>query len=174
MNFNDNPTENNRVCYNVLVLCTGNSARSVMGEALFNVAGKWFHAYSAGSHPVGRVNPFALEQVEKLGLEPSAFRSKSWQEFEGAQAPTLDFVITVCDNAAAEFCPRFPGIPDRIHWGLPDPAAMRGSPQDVRDAFARCFDVLHTRVKALAAMPLDTIRPQEVGAAIRKMAYGSD
>ena len=174
MRFKDTSTENHDVRYNVLVLCTGNSARSVMGEALFNAAGKWFRAYSAGSHPVGRVNPFALEQVEKLGLDPSTFRSKSWQEFEGAQAPALDFIITVCDNAAAESCPCFPGMPGRIHWGLPDPAAMRGSPQDSRDAFARCFDVLHTRVKALAGMPLNTLGPREVGTAMREMAYGPD
>ena len=171
MNRKNNSTEHSSVRYNVLVLCTGNSARSVIGEALFNATGKWFRAYSAGSHPVGRVNPFALEQIERLGLDPGAFRSKSWLEFEGAQAPTIDFVITICDNAATEVCPRFPGTPDRVHWGLPDPAGTHGSPEQVRQEFAHCFKVLRARVEALADMPLDTFGHHEVGAAMRMTAH---
>ncbi len=155
--------------YTVLVLCTGNSARSVMGEALFNASGKWFRAYSAGSLPVGRVNPFALEQVGKLGFDPGAFRSKSWLEFEAAGAPSLDFVITVCDNAANEVCPRFPGAPRHIHWGLPDPAAVDGDSEQIRDAFARCYGVLRARVEALAALPLDTLDRQQIGAAMHRV-----
>jgi len=160
--------------FNILVLCTGNSARSVMGEALFNSCGKWFHAYSAGSHPVGRVNPYALEQLEKLGLAPDAFRSKSWLEFSSDTMPPLDFVITVCDNAAAESCPAFPGHPEHIHWGLPDPAAAVGSAAQVRDAFGDCFERLRARVETLASLPLDTFGRSQTAAALRMVAQDAD
>jgi arsenate reductase len=134
-----------------LILCTGNSARSILGEALFNHAGNGrFRAYSAGSHPVGKVNPFALEQIARLDTDTSRFRSKSWDEFEGQQAPELDFVITVCGNAANETCPRFPGAPHHIHWGLPDPAAVTDSEDATRAAFAATFETLKARIEAVA------------------------
>ncbi|MEN8177594.1 MAG: arsenate reductase ArsC [Pseudomonadota bacterium] len=155
--------------YGVLVLCTGNSARSVMAEALFNCAGMWFHAYSAGSHPVGRVNPFALEQIETLGLDPESFRSKDWFEFTEEQTPSLDFVITVCDNAASERCPDFPDAPQRIHWSFPDPAATTGTHDQVRSAFNRCFDALKTRVETLSSLPLNTMDKYQIADAMRQL-----
>ncbi len=133
--------------YNILVLCTGNSARSIIGEALFNaVAGDYFNAYSAGSNPTGKVNPFAAEQIAILDTDIE-IRSKSWDEFGGAAAPELDFVITVCGNAAQEICPCFVGSPKYIHWELPDPAAVTGTDEDIRAAFADCFNVLQSRIK---------------------------
>ena len=155
--------------YRVLVLCTGNSARSVMAEALLNRLGKWFYAYSAGSHPVGRVNPFALEQIEALGLDPTSFRSKDWFEFTEEQTPSLDFVITVCDNAASERCPDFPGTPQRVHWSFPDPAATSGTPDQVRRAFSRCFDALRTRVETLSSLPLDSMDKYKIAYAMRQL-----
>jgi len=160
--------------HTVLVLCTGNSARSIMAEALFNhLGGRWFTAFSAGSHPVGTVNPFALEQIERLGMDPNGFRSKSWSEFERHQAPVLDFVITVCDNAAGEVCPDFSGSPRRIHWGLPDPAAVNGSKEATRQAFADCFNTLEGRVGALIRQPLATLDKDQLAAIMRRLA-GSD
>jgi arsenate reductase len=140
--------------YTVLVLCTGNSARSIMGEALFNAEGApVFRAFSAGSQPVGRVNPFALRQLSAAGVSvgdvSGNYRSKSWSEFTGEGAPTIDFVITVCDNAAGESCPLFPGPATRIHWGLPDPAAVKGSDDEIAAAFASVYATLRERVVAL-------------------------
>ncbi len=155
--------------YGVLVLCTGNSARSVMAEALFNRLGRWFHASSAGSHPVGRVNPFALEQIKSLGLDPERFRSKDWFEFTEEQTPCLDFVITVCDNAASERCPDFPGVPQRVHWSFPDPAATTGTPDQVRRAFNRCFDTLKIRVETLSSLPLDSMDKHQIAEAMRQL-----
>lgn len=144
--------------YNVLVLCTGNSARSIMGEALFNVLGAGrFKAYSAGSHPTGRVNPFAVEQVRALGYPVENLRSKSWDEFARPGAPVMDFVITVCDNAAGEVCPVWPGHPITAHWGFPDPAGVQGTDDDKRAAFARTFHQIRNRVQLLLALPVEAL-----------------
>ena len=144
--------------YNILVLCTGNSARSIMGEALFNILGAGrFRAFSAGSHPAGRVNPFAIEQVRALGYPVEQLRSKSWDEFAGPGAPEMDFVITVCDNAAGEICPVWPGHPVTAHWGFPDPAAVEGSDDDKHVAFVRTLHQIRNRVQLLLALPVDTL-----------------
>ncbi len=132
--------------YKVLVICTGNSARSIMVEALFNsLGGHYFQAYSAGSHPTGKVNLFALEQISQLNInfQPS---SKNWNVFAGQQ---FDFVITVCGNAAQEICPCFAGKPLHVHWGEPDPAAIEGDDQDKRQAFKHCFELFSARVTQL-------------------------
>lgn len=141
--------------YNILILCTGNSARSIMAEALFNTVGKGrFHAYSAGSRPTGTVNPFALEQIRKLGYPMDSLRSKSWDEFAAADAPVMDFVITVCDNAASETCPVWPGEPITAHWGFEDPAAAQGDDEKKRHAFQTVFLYLSNRVRLFAELPL--------------------
>ena len=144
--------------YNVLVLCTGNSARSIMGEALFNTLGAGrFKAYSAGSHPSGRVNPFAVEQVRALGYSEQALRSKSWDEFAAPGAPKMDFVITVCDKAAGEVCPLWPGQPVTAHWGFPDPAAVAGSDEEKRAAFTRTMHQIRNRVQLFLSLPIETL-----------------
>ena len=132
-----------RRCVNVLFLCTGNSARSILAEAYLNWAGKRrFRAFSAGSHPGGKVNPFALELLAAKGIPTVGLRSKSWDEFAAPGAPTLDLVVTVCDNAAGEICPIWPGQPVKEHWGVPDPAAVQGSDEDKRKAFLAAFTQL--------------------------------
>lgn len=133
---------------NVLFLCTGNSARSIMAEALLNVrsAGR-YRAYSAGSHPTGRVHPFAIELVAHLGHPTADMRSKTWDEFAAPGAPTMDLIITVCDSAAGEACPIWPGKPITAHWGFPDPAAAHGSDAERRAAFRRVFDAIDARIK---------------------------
>ena len=132
---------------NVLFLCTGNSARSILAEAYLNSAGQGrLKAYSAGSHPAGRVNPFALELLEKNRIAAAGLRSKSWDEFAQPGAPQLDFVFTVCDNAAAEACPIWPGQPVTAHWGIQDPAAVQGSDDEKRKAFLKAFTELKTRI----------------------------
>ncbi len=136
--------------YNVLFLCTGNSARSILAEAYLNTHGKGrFHAYSAGSKPGGRVNPYALDLLAKNGIATAGLRSKSWDDFAQPGAPKMDLVITVCDNAAAEACPFWPGAPMRAHWGIADPAAVEGSDEDKRRAFQSAFDGLGARIKRL-------------------------
>jgi len=140
---------------NVLFVCTGNSARSVLAEGLMNHLGAGrFRAYSAGSTPTGVVNPFALATLAQLGMPVDGFRSKSWSEFEGPGAPGLDFVFTVCDNAAGEVCPIWPGQPMTAHWGLPDPAAVTGTDEAKRRAFMTTALVLRRRIELLLALPL--------------------
>ncbi len=142
--------------YHVLILCTGNSARSIMAEALINTLGKGrFRAHSAGSHPSGKVNPFAVEKVLSLGYTVERLRSKSWDEFAKEDAPTMDFVITVCDNAAGEICPVWPGLPITAHWGFADPAAVEGSDEDKRQAFDAIFQQITACVERLVELPLD-------------------
>ena len=141
--------------FNVLFLCTGNSARSILAEAYLNTAGAGrFRAYSAGSHPTGKVNPFAVELLRKKGISTDGLRSKSWDEFAGPGAPALDFVYTVCDNAAGEACPLWPGQPVTAHWGVPDPAAMAGSDEDKRRAFLGAFTTLSSRIRLLLELPV--------------------
>jgi arsenate reductase len=144
--------------YNILVLCTGNSARSIMGEALFNtMGGGRFQAYSAGSHPSGKVNPFAIEQVRALGYPVEGLRSKSWDEFAQPGAPEMDFVVTVCDKAAGEICPLWPGQPVTAHWGFPDPVAVEGTDEEKRAAFAQTLRQIQRRVQLFLSLPLETL-----------------
>ena len=144
--------------FNVLFLCTGNSARSIMAEAILNRlgAGK-FRAYSAGSHPRGRVHPEALRLLQSLGYDTSGFRSKSWGEFTAPETPDFDFVFTVCDNAAAEACPLWPGQPMTAHWGVPDPAEATGTPAEIALAFKDSYRMLHQRIGILTALPLRSL-----------------
>jgi len=141
--------------YNVLFLCTGNSARSILAEAILNHLGKGrFQAFSAGSHPGGKVNPYAIELLAKQGLEVADLRSKSWDEFAAPGAPHIDFVFTVCDNAAGEVCPIWPGKPMTAHWGIEDPAGVEGSDEDKRKAFSKAFAEMNRRISLFASLPL--------------------
>jgi arsenate reductase (thioredoxin) len=147
----------------ILVLCTGNSARSILGEAILNqLGGGRITAYSAGSKPKGAPHPGALRLLAAKGIDTSAFRSKSWDEFAAAGAPAIDIAITVCGNAAGEACPLFIGAPIRAHWGLPDPAYVMGSDADVDAAFAETWRLLEMRVRALLALPLETMDAPEL------------
>jgi arsenate reductase len=140
--------------YNVLFLCTGNSARSILAEALLNhKAHGRFIAYSAGSHPTGSPRPEALAQLTAAGIPTTNLRSKSWNEFSTPTAPHLNFIFTVCDNAAAETCPYWPGHPVSAHWGIPDPAAVRGTPEEIAHAFRDAFTVMARRIDLLLALP---------------------
>lgn len=151
--------------YNVLFLCTGNSARSIMAEAILNNKGKGkFTAYSAGSHPTGKLRPEAIQQIESAGLPTASLRSKSWDEFSTPGAPNLDFVFTVCDNAANEPCPYWPGQPMTAHWGIPDPAAVKGTLEEISRAFRDAFTVLDRRIGLFLSLPLATLD----GMAIRR------
>jgi protein-tyrosine-phosphatase len=146
--------------YNVLFLCTGNSARSILGEAIVNdvaIGQGRFRGFSAGSHPKGAVNPYALEVLRDQRMSVDGLRSKSWDEFAGPEAPAMDFVFTVCDQAAAEACPYWPGQPVTAHWGLPDPAAVEGTEEEKRRAFRDAFLVLKRRIELLASLPVDTL-----------------
>jgi arsenate reductase len=144
--------------FNVLFLCTGNSARSIIAEAYLNAAGRGrFVACSAGSHPAGAVNPFALELLQKNRIDTAGLRSKNWDEFAGPGTPALDFVFTVCDNAAGEVCPIWPGQPMTAHWGIADPAAVQASDDVKRRAFLRAFSELSTRINLFMSLPLDKL-----------------
>jgi arsenate reductase len=144
--------------YTVLFLCTGNSARSILGEAILNKAGEGrFVAYSAGSKPAGTVHPFARELLQKLDYPVAALRSKSWDEFALPAAPELDFVFTVCDDAAAETCPIWPGQPTSAHWGVPDPVKAPGNEAEKRLAFAEAYRMLNNRISAFISLPLSSL-----------------
>ena len=143
--------------YNVLVLCTGNSARSILGEVLFNTLGKSkFKAYSAGSKPAGRVNPGAIELLQEKGISTEGLRSKSWDEFAAPGAPEIDFIFTVCDNAAGETCPIWPGKPATAHWGIPDPAHVEGD-EARRAAFKKAYEQLARRIQLFMALPIEKL-----------------
>ena len=144
--------------YNVLFLCTGNSARSIMAEAIMNQKGQPnFSAFSAGSQPTGTVRPEAVRQLESAHLPVAGLRSKSWNEFAKPDAPHLDFVFTVCDNAANEVCPIWPGQPMTAHWGIPDPAAVKGTPEQLEKAFREAFFLLDRRISLFLSLPLSTL-----------------
>lgn len=144
--------------FNVLFLCTGNSARSILAEAILNHLGAGrFRAFSAGSQPKGQVHPYAIELLERMKLDTGFARSKSWDEFAGADAPRMDFVFTVCDSAAAESCPVWPGQPMTAHWGVPDPAAATGTEAEKRLAFAEAYRMLERRISLFTSLPLDSL-----------------
>ena len=160
--------------YNVLFLCTGNSARSILAESLLNQLGKGrFRAYSAGSHPAGQVNPFALELLEKNHFPTGELRSKPWDEFAQPDSPQLDFVITVCDKAAGEVCPVWPGQPMSAHWGIPDPVAVEGSEEVKSQAFVEAMNQMQRRISMFVSLPfatLDRIKLQQAVQLIGKTA----
>ena len=144
--------------YNVLFLCTGNSARSIMAEVILNAIGQGrFRAFSAGSHPAGEVNPLAIELLQKNRLSTEGLRSKSWDEYAAPEAPQIDFVFTVCDNAANEVCPVWPGQPMTAHWGIPDPAAAEGTDEARRRAFFTVFNQLQRRISYFVNLPMDKL-----------------
>jgi arsenate reductase len=144
--------------FNVLFLCTGNSARSIMAEAIMNHKGRPnFSAYSAGSHPSGAIRPEAVKQLESARLSTNSLKSKSWDEFAKPDAPKLDFVFTVCDNAAKEVCPFWPGQPMTAHWGVPDPAAVQGTPEEIVKAFRDAFFMLDRRISLFLSLPLTSL-----------------
>jgi len=152
--MNPSPTKS----YNVLFLCTGNSARSIIAEAILNKLGAGrFQAYSAGSQPKGQVNPRTIELLKALGYDTSGFRSKSWSEFAKPGAPPPDFVFTVCDNAAGEACPVWPGQPMTAHWGVPDPAEAKGTPAEIALAFKDACRMLHQRIGVFTALPIRSL-----------------
>ncbi|MHB1215821.1 MAG: arsenate reductase ArsC [Thiobacillus sp.] len=158
----DNPS------FTVLFLCTGNSARSILAESLLNQFGKGrFHAHSAGSHPAGQVNPFALELLAKNQFDTAGLRSKPWDEFAQPDSPKLDFVITVCDNAAGEVCPLWPGQPMSAHWGIPDPAAVAGSDEIKRRAFAGAMNQMQRRICSFVSLPFSTLDRMKLQQAVR-------
>lgn len=155
----------------VLILCTANSARSILAEAILNRLGKGrFQAFSAGSHPRGVPNPRAIELLDGLGYDTSTLRSKSWDEFAAPGAPRLDLVITVCDAAAGESCPYWPGAPLKAHWGVPDPASATGSAEAERAAFRQAYDRLHDRMAALVALPFETMTREALQSAFSEIA----
>lgn len=159
--------------YNVLFLCTGNSARSILAEAILNKDGAGrFQAYSAGSYPKGAVHPAALALLGELGFATDGYRSKSWEEFATPDAPPLDFVFTVCDNAAGEVCPAWPGQPMTAHWGIEDPAAVEGEGQ--AEAFRSAFYALQRRIGLFLALPLDSIDEMSLQKRLREIGRPGD
>ncbi|WP_262693961.1 arsenate reductase ArsC [Kordiimonas aquimaris] len=158
---------------NILVLCTGNSARSILGEALFNATGCGrIKAFSAGSNPNGTVNPYALRLLKDKGFDTSVFRSKSWDEFAANGAPEMDIVITVCGNAASETCPVWIGAPITVHWGFPDPAAVEGSDEEIMAAFKETFYGLKRNVAAFVAIDFDAMAPEDISLALADIHKG--
>ena len=156
--------------YQVLFLCTGNSARSIIAEAVLNKLGNGkFRAYSAGSDPKGEVNPRTLDLLRQLSFDTNGLRSKSWQEFAKPDAPHLDFVFTVCDNAAGEACPVFPGKPATAHWGIPDPATATGTEAEIGLAFKDAYRMLSRRIEIFAALPLDKLDDLAVRQRLREI-----
>jgi arsenate reductase len=150
---------------NVLFVCTGNTARSILAEAILNHYGaQRFRAFSAGSHPKGEVNPTAVLTLQRWNMDTSALRSKSWDEFAAPSAPRLDFVFTVCDNAAGEVCPVWPGQPMTAHWGVPDPAAVTGDPQTVEKAFFDAAQILKRRIELMLALPMNALEKHRLKA----------
>lgn len=161
--------------FNVLFLCTGNSARSILAEALMNRLGEGrFRAFSAGSFPTGTVNVNTHPVLKSLGFEPNDFRSKSWDVFAGEGAPPLDFIFTVCDAAAGEVCPIWPGMPTTAHWGIPDPAAAVGSPAEVAAAFAEAAARLRRRIELFLALPFDKLDRASLQSRLREIGYAAD
>lgn len=155
---------------NVLFLCTGNSARSILAEAILNRVGKGrFRAYSAGSHPKGEVHPFAIELLQKNRFPVAQLRSKSWEEFASAEAPRLDFVFTVCDNAAGEACPVWPGQPMTAHWGIEDPAAVEGTAEQRHKAFFRAYTQLNHRIGQFVSLPMSKLDRMTLAARLREI-----
>jgi arsenate reductase len=161
--------------YNVLFLCTGNSARSIMAEAILNKKGKPnFTAYSAGSHPSGQVRPEAIKQLETAQLPTEGLRSKSWDEFAKPGAPHLDFVFTVCDNAAKDVCPIWPGQPMTAHWGVPDPAAVAGTPEQIERAYRDAFMMLERRISLFLCLPLSSLDKLAIQKEINRIGQTSE
>jgi protein-tyrosine-phosphatase len=156
--------------FNVLFLCTGNSARSILAEAILNHVGMdRFRAFSAGSHPAGKVNPYALQLLERMRIPAATARSKSWDEFSQPGAPTLDFIFTVCGNAAGEVCPVWPGHPVTAHWGVEDPAAVEGDEVTKVNAFRHAFTVLEHRIRIFTSLPLASLDRQRLSARVREI-----
>ena len=156
--------------YNVLFLCTGNSARSILAEAILNRRGKGrFKAFSAGSHPKGAVHPLALALLDRKQLPTEGLRSKAWDEFAKPGAPKLDFIFTVCDNAAGEVCPIWPGHPMTAHWGQPDPAAVEGTDLDKMNAFREAFRMLERRIEMLTSLPIASLDQLSLGNKVREI-----
>jgi arsenate reductase len=158
--------------YNVLFLCTGNSARSIMAEALLRkLGGGHFNAFSAGSHPKGAINPLALKVLASYGYPTEGYRSKSWDEFAAAGAPPLDFVFTVCDSAAGETCPIWPGQPMTAHWGIEDPAVVEGTEVEKETAFVTSFKYLRNRISIFTALPIRSLDKLTLKAKLREIGY---
>jgi arsenate reductase len=156
--------------YNVLFLCTGNSARSIIAEAILNRSGQGtFRAYSAGSQPKGQVNPHTITLLRGLGYDTTAFRSKSWSEFAQADAPALDFVFTVCDNAAGESCPVWPGHPMTAHWGIPDPAEAQGTDAEIAAAFLDAYRMLMRRIELFTTLPVEKLDQMTLRSRLREI-----